>query len=80
MGSWVFIFSNTLFKTWQGARIFYFKEQIFTDKKNIVSVACLTVFGFLAYNSLHIPKSYSIVSLILKTSPRVVRDWRCRYL
>ena len=71
MGSWVFIFSNTLFKTWQGARIFYFKEQIFRDKKNIVSVPYLTVFGF---------KSYSIVSLVLKTSPSVVGDWRCRCL
>ena len=44
------------------------KDQIFGDKKDIVSVPCLTVFGFLAYNSLRILKSYGIVSLSLKTS------------
>ena len=44
------------------------KDQIFGDKKDIVSVPYLTVFGFLAYNSLRILKSYGIVSLTLKTS------------
>ena len=34
------------------------KDQIFGDKKDIVSVPYLAVFGFLAYNSLRILKSY----------------------
>ena len=41
------------------------KDQILEDKKDIVSVPYLTVFGFLAYNSLRILKSYGIVSLTL---------------
>ena len=41
-------------------------DQIFGDKKDIVSVPYLTVFGFLAYNLLCILKSYGIVSLTLK--------------
>ena len=56
------------------------KYQIFGDKKDIVSVSYLTVFGFLAYNSLRILKSYGIVSLTLKTSLNVAVDRPCRYL
>ena len=41
---------------------------------------CLTVFGFQAYNSLCILKSYGSVSLTLKTSPNIVGDKPCRYL
>ena len=44
------------------------KAQIYGDKKNVVSVPYITIFGFLAYNSLRILKSYGIVSLTLKTS------------
>ena len=39
------------------------KDQIFGDKKDVVSVPYLTVFGFLAYNLLLILKAYDIVSL-----------------
>ena len=56
------------------------KDQIFGDKKDIVSVSHLTFFGFLAYNSLRIPKAYGIVSLTLKTSLNITRDRPCRYL
>ena len=44
------------------------------DKKDIVSVPYLTVFEFLAYNSLQILKEYGIVSLTLKTSPNIVEQ------
>ena len=44
------------------------KAQIYGDKKNVVSVPHITIFGFWAYNSLRIPKSNGIVSLTLKTS------------
>ena len=56
------------------------KDQIFGDKKDIVSVPYLTVFGFLAYNSLRILKSYGIVSLTLKTSFNIAGDRPCKYL
>ena len=56
------------------------KDQIFGDKKDIVSVPYLTVFGFLLYNSLRILKSYGIVSLTLKTSFNIAGDRPCRYL
>ena len=56
------------------------KDQIFGDKKDIVSVPYLTVFGFLAYNSLRILKSYGIVLLTLKTSFNIAGDRPCRYL
>ena len=46
------------------------KAQSFGDKKSIVSVPYITVFGFLAYNSLHILKSYDIISLTLKLVAR----------
>ena len=45
---------------------FGIKDQIFGDKKDIVSVPYLNVFEFLAYNSIRIFKSYGIVSLNLK--------------
>ena len=45
------------------------KAQIFGDKKDIVSVPYIIVFGFLTDNSLSILKSDGIVSLILKTLP-----------
>ena len=64
-----------------GSFIFYgIKNQIFGDKKDVVSVPYLTVFGFLAYNSLRILKSYGIVSLTLKTSLNIAVDRPCRYL
>ena len=50
------------------------KAQIFGDKKYIVSVPYLTVFGFLEYNSWRIFKSYGIVSLTLTSSPNIVED------
>ena len=50
------------------------KYQIFGDKKDIVSVSYLTVFGFLEYNSLRILKSCGFVSLALKTSLNVTGD------
>ena len=56
------------------------KDQIFGDEKDIVSVPYLTVFGFLAHNSLRILKSYDIVSLTLKTSFNTAEDRPCRYL
>ena len=56
------------------------KDQIFGDEKDIVSVPYLTVFGFLAYNSLRILKSNGFVSLILKTSFNIAGDRPCRYL
>ena len=55
------------------------KAQIYGDKKNVVSVPYVTIFGFLAYNSLRI-KSYGIVSLTLKTSLSIAGDRPCRYL
>ena len=55
------------------------KAQIFKDKKNIVFVPYITVFGFLAYNSLRILKSYDIISLTLKTSPSITGGRPCRY-
>ena len=61
--------------------IFYgIKDQIFGDKKDIVSVMYLTVFGFLAHNLLLILKSYGIVSLTLKTPLNIAGDRPCRYL
>ena len=59
---------------------FDIKAQIFGDKKDIVSVPYLTVFAFLAYNSLRILKSYSIILLTLKTSPIIAGDKPCTYL
>ena len=60
--------------------IFYcIKDQIFGDKKDIVSVPYLTVFEFLAYNLLRILVSYGIVSLTLKTSLNIAGDRPCRY-
>ena len=56
------------------------KDQIFIDKKDIVSVPYLAGFGFLAYNSLRILKSYGIVSLTLKTSLNIGGGRPCRYL
>ena len=56
------------------------KAQIYGDKKNVVSVPYITIFGFLAYNSLRILKSYGIVSLTLKTSLNIAVDRPCRYL
>ena len=56
------------------------KTQIFGDKKDLGSESYLTLFGFLVYNSLSILKSYSIVSLALKTSPNIGWDRPCRYL
>ena len=56
------------------------KAQVFGDKKDVVSVLYLTVFGFLAYNLLRILKSCGIVSLTLKTSPNIVGDRPYRYL
>ena len=56
------------------------KAQIYGDKKNVVSVPYITIFGFLAYNSLRILKSYGIVSLTLKTSLGIAGDSPCRYL
>ena len=50
------------------------KAQIYGDKKNVVSVPYITIFGFLAYNSLRILKSYGIVSLTLKTSLSIAGD------
>ena len=47
------------------------KAQIFGDKKSIVSVPYITVFGFLAYG---------IISLTLKTSLSIARNRPCRYL
>ena len=75
MSSWVSFF-NAFFKTWQGARIFYvlwYQSPNFwrQERYSFCTVSyCLhhTAFGFLAYNSLHIIKSYGIVSLTLKTS------------
>ena len=55
------------------------KAQIYGDKKNVVSVPYVTIFGFLAYNSLRI-KSYGIVSLTLRTSLSIAGDRPCRYL
>ena len=55
-------------------------RQIFGDKKDMVSVPYLTVFGFLAYNSLRILKSSDIVSVTLKTSFNIAGDRPCRYL
>ena len=52
---------------------------MFGDKKNIVSVPYITVFGFLAYNSLRTLKSYGIISLTLKASLSIARDGPCRY-
>ena len=76
MGSWVSIFCFFL-KHGKEPESFTFcgiKDQIFGDKKDIVSVSYLTVFGFLAYNSLRILKSYGIVSLTLKTSFNIAAD------
>ena len=56
------------------------KAQIYGDKKNVVSVPYITIFGFLAYNSLRILKSYGIVSLTLKPSLSIAGDSPCRYL
>ena len=64
----------------QSLLYFVIKEQIFGDKKDVVSVPYLTIFGFLVYNSLRILKSYGIVSLTLKTSLNTAGDRPCRYL
>ena len=56
------------------------KAQIYGDKKNVVSVPYITIFGFLAYKSSRIFKSYGIVSLTLKTSFSIAGDRPCRYL
>ena len=77
MGSWVSIFERFFLKHGKQPESFIFcgiKDQIFGDKKGIVSILYLTVFGFLAYDSLHILKSYGIVSLTLKTSFNIAGD------
>ena len=51
------------------------KCQIFEDKNYTVSVPYLTVFGFLADNSLRI----DIFMLTLKTSSHIVGKRPCRY-
>ena len=56
------------------------KTQIYGDKKNVVSVMHITIFGFRTYNSLRILKSYGIVSLTLETSLSIAGDRPCRYL
>ena len=56
------------------------KAQIYGNKKNVVSVPHITVFGFRAFNSLRLLKSYGIVSLTLKTSLSIAGDRPCRYL
>ena len=56
------------------------KAQIYGNKKNVVSVPHITVFGFRAFNSLRLLKSYDIVSLTLKTSLSIAGDRPCRYL
>ena len=53
------------------------KSKIFGDKKDIVSAPYLTVFGFLAYDSLRILKSYGIVYLTLKTSLNIAGEKPC---
>ena len=76
-----FPFSNVFF--WNMARVFYIfgmKDHIFGDKKDMVSVPYLTVFGFLEYNSWRILNSYGIVSLTLKTSLNIAGDRPRRYL
>ena len=50
------------------------KAQIYGDKKNVVSLPHITVFGFHAFNSLHLLKSYGILSLTLKTSLGIAGD------
>ena len=69
MGSWIYIFWGFFIHDKEPESFIFCgtKDQIFGDKKDIVSVPYLTVFGFLAYNSLRILKSYDIVSLTLKT-------------
>ena len=70
MGSWVSIFCFFL-KHGNEPESFIFcgiKDQIYGDKKDIVSIPHLTVLGFLTYNSLRIFKSCGIVLLALKTS------------
>ena len=49
-------------------------------RQNIVSVLYVTVFGFLAYDSLHILKPYGIVAMTLKTSANIVKDRPEKYL
>ena len=76
MGSWVSIFCFCFFflKHGKEPESFIFcgiKDQIFGDKKDIVSVPYLTVIGFLACNLLHTLKSYGIVSWTLKVDSRV---------
>ena len=56
------------------------KDQIFGDMKDMVSVPYLTVFGFLAYNSLRAFKSHGIVLLTLKNSLNIPGDRPYRYL
>ena len=56
------------------------KAQIYGNKKNVVSVPHITVFGFRAFNSLRLLKSYGIVSLTLKTSLSIAGDRPCTYL
>ena len=56
------------------------KAQLFGDKKNIVPVPYLIVFGFLAFNSLRILKLYGIISLTLKTSLSIAGERPCKYL
>ena len=77
-----FPFSNVFLEHGKEPESFIFcgiKDQIFGDKKD-VSVPYLTVFGFLAYNSLRILKSYGIVWLTLKSSFNIAGDRQCRYL
>ena len=50
------------------------KDQIFGDKKEIVSLPYLTLFGFHAYNSLRIFKWFGIVSLTLKASLNIAEE------
>ena len=83
MGSWVFHILILFRKHGKKLESFIFcgiKAQIFGHKKDIVSVPYLTVFGFLACNSIRILKSHGIVSLTLETSSKFVGDRPCRYL
>ena len=62
MGSWVSFFLLFFKKNKELESVIFdgVKAQIYGDKKNVVSVFYITIFGFLAYNSLHLLKSYGM--------------------
>ena len=55
------------------------KSQIYGDKKIVVSIPHITIFGFRAYNSLRILKSYGIQSSLVNAIDFIIQCSRTKH-